>query len=316
MIRRSRWAPPWRQPPRPTAACSRLVPSSSATRTARSSACWAAAAARKSYGRAKFTEIGTIPVCSHCAILSSLRSTKELVANALRSIRRRQSCKVPGSTPCTGAMVIGSVKQLPARRWGVRAGKPRRHTNERSVGKTPRSFPYLPSTDTCRAGGRQSPLNNYGASRLRWVSADARPKLRAARSRRPLRQGQSDVQLAQLLGRHLGGGAHQQVVGLLVHGEQGHLAQVLGADQQHHHAVDAGRHAAVRRGAVLERSIHPAEALLHHLRPEPGDAERLDHGCGLVIADASARDLEAVADDVVLVGLDGQQLLIRFRSQI
>src|SRR4051794_25841600 len=92
------------------------------------------------------TEIGVILGLSACATLGSLRSTKELVANALRSIRRRQSCKVPGSTPCTGAMVIGSVKQLPARRWGVRAGKPGRHTNERSVGKTPRSFIL---TDTC-----------------------------------------------------------------------------------------------------------------------------------------------------------------------
>src|SRR5436190_21546646 len=104
------------------------------------------------------TEIGVILGLSACATLESLRSTKELVANRLRSIRQRESCKVPGSTPCTGAMVIGSVKQLPARRWGVRAGKPRRHTNERSVGKTPRSFPYLPSTDTCRAGGRSPAL--------------------------------------------------------------------------------------------------------------------------------------------------------------
>ena len=74
----------------------------------------------------EFTAIGAILGLSPCATLGSLRSYKELVANALRSIRRRQSCKVPGSTPCTGAMVIGSVKQLPARRWGVRAGKPER----------------------------------------------------------------------------------------------------------------------------------------------------------------------------------------------
>ena len=94
-----------------------------------------------------FSKIGAIPAHPRSAILMPLRSKKELVANALRSIRRRQSCKVPGSTPCTGAMVIGSVKQLPARRWGVRAGKPGRHTNERSVGKTPRSFLLL--TDTC-----------------------------------------------------------------------------------------------------------------------------------------------------------------------
>ena len=98
------------------------------------------------------------------AIVGSLRSTKELVANALRSIRRRQSCKVPGSTPCTGAMVIGSVKQLPARRWGVRAGKPRRHTNGRSVGKTPRSFSLSspPLTPAAQVAGHRRWLMHVG----------------------------------------------------------------------------------------------------------------------------------------------------------
>jgi len=57
-----------------------------------------------------------------------------------RSAGGSRARQATGSTVAAGAMVIGSVKQLPARRWGVRAGKPRRHTNGRSVGKTPHSF--------------------------------------------------------------------------------------------------------------------------------------------------------------------------------
>src|ERR1700682_3893125 len=50
-------------------------------------------------------------------------------------------------------MVIGSVRQLPARRRGVRADAPRRHTNERSGGKTPRSFL---SSQTLGANAREA----------------------------------------------------------------------------------------------------------------------------------------------------------------
>jgi hypothetical protein len=41
------------------------------------------------------------------------------------------------------------------------------------------------------------------------------------------------------------------------------LAQVGGAAQKHHDAIDAGRHAAMRRGAVLECAVHAAEAFDH-----------------------------------------------------
>jgi hypothetical protein len=40
------------------------------------------------------TKIGPIPEAAPCAMLSALRSRKELIANRLRSIRRRQSRKV------------------------------------------------------------------------------------------------------------------------------------------------------------------------------------------------------------------------------
>ena len=103
--------------------------------------------------------------------------------------------------------------------------------------------------------------------------------------------------------------AHQQVHGLLVHREQRDLAQVRGAAEQHHDAIDAGRHAAMRRGAVLERAIHAAEPLDDILLAIARDLERLHHRLGLVVADAAGGDLVAVADDVVLERLDGQRVL-------
>ena len=64
----------------------------------------------------------------------------------------------------------------------------------------------------------------------------------------------------------------------------------------------------MRRSAVLEGAVERAEPLLHHVRAEPGDAERLDHQLGVVVADAARADLEAVADEIVLVGLDGERI--------
>ncbi len=52
------------------------------------------------------------------------------------------------------------------------------------------------------------------------------------------------MQLAQLLLRDLGWRAHQQVAGLLVHGEQGDLVHGLAARQRHDDALDAGRQVA------------------------------------------------------------------------
>ena len=117
------------------------------------------------------------------------------------------------------------------------------------------------------------------------------------------------MQLAQLLRRGLRRGAHQQVHRLLVHREHRHLAQVLRADQQHDDAVDAGRHAAMRRRAVLEGPVEAAETLLDRLARQAAHLERLDHGLGQMVADAARGDLEAVADHVVLERLDVQRIL-------
>src|SRR5829696_8028943 len=78
------------------------------------------------------------------------------------------------------------------------------------------------------------------------------------------------------------------------------LAQVDRADEQHHQAVDPGRHAAMRRGPVLEGAVHAAEALLEHALLIAGDAEGLFHHVRAVVADRAGGDLVAVADHVVL----------------
>jgi Asp-tRNA(Asn)/Glu-tRNA(Gln) amidotransferase A subunit family amidase len=121
-----------------------------------------------------------------------------------------------------------------------------------------------------------------------------------------LRQIQPQMQLAELLGRGLGGRAHHEVLGTLVHREQRDFAQIGRATQQHHNAVDAGRHTAVRRRAILERAVHAAETFDHVLLAVAGDFKRFHHRVGPVVADAAGGDLIAIADDVVLKRLDGQ----------
>src|SRR5690606_509206 len=84
---------------------------------------------------------------------------------------------------------------------------------------------------------------------------------------------------APLPGLGLGDGrgrVHHEVLRLLVHREHRHFTDVLGARQQHHHAVDARREPAVRRRAVAEGVQHAAELLLHDLRAVARDLERLD----------------------------------------
>ena len=69
------------------------------------------------------------------------------------------------------------------------------------------------------------------------------------------------------------GRAHQEIFGAQVHREQRDFPQVSGAAQQRHDAIDAGGHAAMRRGAVLEGAVHAAQpfypqSLLHADGPQ------------------------------------------------
>src|SRR5436309_13148201 len=103
--------------------------------------------------------------------------------------------------------------------------------------------------------------------------AELRDQLRSAF----FRQIEPDVQLAQLLGRYFGGGAHHQVLGALIHWEQHHLTQVLLAGEQHHDAIDTGSNATMRWSPERERPQHAAEFLLEQAFVIAGDGEGLAH---------------------------------------
>src|SRR4029079_9508067 len=166
------------------------------------------------------------------------------------------------------------------------------------------------------------PRSTSGASERRRVIWVASLKCRRfpypslSRGLRRLRgEVQLDVQLAQPRGWHLAGRLHQQILGLLVHRDRDDLADVGLAGQHHHDAIDTGRRAPVRRSAVLEGVQHPAEAGLDVVLGVPADAEGLVHDVRPVVADGAAGQLHAVADDVVLVGLDRQRILALQRLQ-
>ncbi|MNQ77402.1 hypothetical protein D3C85_922680 [compost metagenome] len=65
----------------------------------------------------------------------------------------------------------------------------------------------------------------------------------------------------------------------------------------------------MRRGAEAEGVQHAAELLLDHRGVVTGDLEGLEHDLGLVVPDRARAQLIAVADDVVLIGADGQRVL-------
>ncbi len=86
--------------------------------------------------------------------------------------------------------------------------------------------------------------------------------------------------------------------------------------EQHDDAVDARRHAAMRRRAILEGAVEAAEALFDVLARQADHLEGLDHGLRQMVADAAGGDLEAVADEVVLERLDRQRILRSFSASM
>src|SRR5690606_1044319 len=64
-----------------------------------------------------------------------------------------------------------------------------------------------------------------------------------------------------------------------------------------------------RRRSQLERGEHAAEPCLHRLPAVAGDLEGLVHNLGSMVADRPARELDAVADDIVLESLYRQRIL-------
>src|SRR5271166_1137478 len=130
-----------------------------------------------------------------------------------------------------------------------------------------------------------------------------------------LRQGEADVQFAQLLRADRRRRAHHQILGPLVHREQHDFAKILLARQQHDDAVDARGDAAVRRRPALEGAVHAAEFLQKHFFAVARDLERLLHDVGAMVADRPRRQFDSVADDVVLERLDRQRVLVLERLE-
>ncbi|CUX13362.1 conserved hypothetical protein [Agrobacterium genomosp. 5 str. CFBP 6626] len=108
---------------------------------------------------------------------------------------------------------------------------------------------------------------------------------------------------------------HQEVLRLLVHREQGDFAQVLGANQKHDHTVDTESATAMRRRAVLEGAVKAAEALFHVALRQTNLFEGLDHQFRRLVTDRAGGDFEAVADRVILEGLDGKRIVAFQRFQ-
>ena len=117
------------------------------------------------------------------------------------------------------------------------------------------------------------------------------------------------MQLAQLLLGDRRRRSHQQVFRVLRHRERDDFANVRLFRQQHHDTVDSRRQAAVRRRAISKCIQHAAEPLLDFLRPVAGDFEGAQHDVGPMVPDRAARQLDAVADDVVLERFNRQRIL-------
>lgn len=118
------------------------------------------------------------------------------------------------------------------------------------------------------------------------------------------------MKLAKLLLGDIVRSVHHKVLRLLVHRESDDLADVGRVSKEHHHAVDAGRDAAVGRRAELERIVEAAELLLNNLLRVSCNFKRLLHNVDTMVADSAGREFNAVADDIVLIRLNLKRWLV------
>src|SRR5215213_8013633 len=127
----------------------------------------------------------------------------------------------------------------------------RRTAQERSSATAALGSALALSTTSVGTPSRSMAARQAGRTpSLSWVTtiavASSRLSSSALRAGCPwqlssLRQVELYMQLAQLLRRDLGGRAEEEILGLLVHREQRHLAQVDRADEEHHQPVDPSR---------------------------------------------------------------------------
>ena len=116
------------------------------------------------------------------------------------------------------------------------------------------------------------------------------------------------MQLVELLLGDLAGRAHEDILRILVHRERDDLADAVLAGQQHDHAVDARGDTGMGGCAVAEGVVHGREFLLHVALAEANELEGLDHDLRIVVPDRAGGQLDAVADEVILLRGDGQRV--------
>ena len=121
---------------------------------------------------------------------------------------------------------------------------------------------------------------------------------------------QLDVHVPKLLRIHLGGRSHHDVLGVLVHGEGNDLPDAVLPGEEHDHPVHAVGDTRMGRRTLTESIVHGREFGLHVLLAETHQPERLDHDLRVMVPHRPGGELDAVADQVVLVGTDLQGILL------
>lgn len=117
------------------------------------------------------------------------------------------------------------------------------------------------------------------------------------------------MNVAKLLFGDLGGSVHHEVLRVLVHREGDDLADVGLVEQEHDHTVNAGGNACVGRCAELEGVIEGGKLRFNDVSAHADDLKCLEHQLGVMVTDGTRGKLNAVADDVVLVGENVEGIL-------
>src|SRR5262252_470359 len=138
--------------------------------------------------------------------------------------------------------------------------------------------PVAPPPTISRSKGRAANLSSAARRRAAGVMAGGGRSFL-----------ERDVQLVELLLRHRTRRLRHQVGALLRLRERDHVAQRIGAAQEHGQPIDAGCDAAVGRGAVLERLQQEPELRLRVLVAEAERAKHARLDVGAVDTDRPAR---------------------------
>ena len=106
---------------------------------------------------------------------------------------------------------------------------------------------------------------------------------------------------------YLGRSAHHDILCGLVHRERDDLTDALLACQKHDHTVYAGGDTCMGRSSVAECVVHGREFGFHVVLAQTNHLEGLDHDLRIVVTNGTGGELYTVADQIVLVRVDGQR---------